>query len=85
MSMVQVRGSVMGDPWPARLGLPTPMVYEPSGRKTWEYKVLSREGADSVDLVETELQELGADGWLLVGIVVTQDRARAVYYLVREA
>jgi len=66
-----------------------PMVYErvPSEPVRWEYRVLTvdtRE-ADLSDAVQ--LNELGAQGWLLVGVLGSETTGRgsiANYYFVRQ-
>ena len=85
MSAIRVPHSFLDEQWTARPLLPTPMVYEEFERKKWEYKVITREGAGSLELAEDELQELGTDGWLLVGMMAPPEGDRAIYYLVREA
>ena len=85
MRMIRVPDSYFDEQWTARPLLPTPMVYEESERKKWEYKVITRERAAVLELGEDDLRELGADGWLLVGVLAAQTGDRATYYLVREA
>ncbi len=64
--------------------LHVPMVYEqmPVEPVSWEYRVLTMD-AREVDLPDTvQLNELGAQGWLLVGVLDqgTMGKSPLVYY-----
>jgi hypothetical protein len=57
---------------------PTVFVYE---RQAWEYKVITKNALDDVQLTEDELNALGKDGWELVGVV--PDLSAVRFYLKR--
>lgn len=69
------------------LPLQTPMVFEPAEPARWAYHVLSVDLREAGPLGEEQLTELGADGWLLAGIVQIPvgQSARLTYYFVRAA
>jgi len=75
----------------ARAGatLPLPIVYERVERTRWEYKLLSLDLREEAPLGEEQLQPLGAEGWLLAGIVEEPSASggvrRITYYFVRAA
>lgn len=64
---------------------PVPMVYEhvPAEPLNWEYRVLSIDLRESGLPSADELNELGGRGWLLVGVLNTDQRF-AHYYFVRQ-
>lgn len=64
---------------------PVPMVYEhvPAEPLTWEYRVLSVDPREYRAPTVEELNELGSQGWLLVGVLNTE-RQGAQYYFVRQ-
>lgn len=72
-----------------RLSLPIPMVYEdvPAVLARWEYRVLTVDTREQELLDEARLNELGRDGWLLVGMLeqpTRQERGLVHYYFVRQ-
>jgi hypothetical protein len=64
---------------------PVPMVYEhvPAEPLTWEYRVLSIDLREYDAPTADELNKLGSQGWLLVGMLNTE-RQGAHYYFVRQ-
>jgi hypothetical protein len=69
--------------------LHVPMVYESiaSSPQRWEYRVLSVDTREEELPDEVHLSELGAEGWLLVGVLEprqSEARARTCYYFVRQ-
>lgn len=67
---------------------PLPIVYEPAEPAQWEYHVVSIDPREDEPLDETALAALGADGWLLAGILPSpagEPKARIHYYFVRHA
>ncbi len=58
-----------------------PMIYI-ERRATWEYKQISRNVESEKPLDESELNELGKDGWEMTGIV--QQTSSVHYYFKRE-
>lgn len=66
-----------------------PMVYEniPASPLHWEYRVLSIDTREEALPDQAYLSELGAQGWLLVGVLEprqSEARARVYYYFVRQ-
>jgi hypothetical protein len=66
-----------------------PMVYEnvAASPQHWEYYILSVDTREEAPLDEVRLNELGAQGWLLVGVVEprgSEARSRVYYYFVRQ-
>lgn len=67
---------------------PLPIVYEPAEPAQWQYHVVSIDPREDEPLDETALSALGADGWLLAGILpppADEPKARIHYYFVRLA
>ncbi|HEX8731531.1 MAG TPA: hypothetical protein VF725_05665 [Ktedonobacterales bacterium] len=81
---------VFSQPTSQPFGLPLPIVYEQtSERVRWEYHVVSVDLREEPPLDEERLAALGAEGWLLAGIVPLPDTREAtrtlIYYFVRQA
>ena len=68
-------------PLPPPTGTPMPVPHVRMRPSRWEYKRLTRT-ADAPDLDEAELNELGRDGWELVGVVANPQGAQ--FYFKRE-
>lgn len=88
MVSMSLRGGFFGqnDVQPA---LHVPMVYESvvASQPNWEYRVLSVDPREEELPDEARLSELGAQGWLLVGVLEprqSEARTRVYYYLVRQ-
>lgn len=69
--------------------LHVPMVYEnvPASPQQWEYRVVSVDLREEAPLDEERLSELGAQGWLLVGVLEPshpESRPRVYYYFARQ-
>ncbi|HEV2583910.1 MAG TPA: hypothetical protein VGT44_23855 [Ktedonobacteraceae bacterium] len=62
-----------------------PMVYEhvPAEPLSWEYRILSIDLREQDMPTVEKLNELGGQGWLLVGALNT-DQRRVNYYFVRQ-
>jgi len=72
-----------------RRALPLPMVYEdvPVEPARWEYHVLSVDAREEGLPDAAQLNELGRDGWLLVGVLdqgATGKSSLVYYYFVRQ-
>lgn len=68
--------------------LPTPIVFERSEPQRWEYHVATIDPREESPLDDADLATLGAEGWLLAGIVHFPTSAaptRILYYFVRSA
>lgn len=68
--------------------LPLPIVYERIERTRWEYKIISIDLREEAPLGEEQMQPLGAEGWLLAGILEEPGASsirRISYYFVRAA
>jgi hypothetical protein len=68
---------------PSMLFVPTP-----EERARWEYKVVVVDPREDEPLEETRLAELGAEGWLLAGVVQSETgftAGKLYYYFVRAA
>lgn len=82
-------GDHLSDQKDVRFAVPIPMVYENVQHEPvrWEYRVLSVDAREE-DLPSTEqLNELGNQGWLLVGILdqgATGRSSLVQYYFVRQ-
>ncbi len=67
---------------------PLPIIYEPAEPAQWQYHVVSIDPREDEPLDERALAALGADGWLLAGILPPSpgsSSARIHYYFVRPA
>ncbi len=69
---------------------PTPIVFErvEAHPAPWAYRVVTLDPREEAPLDEPQLQELGAEGWLLAGILAyptSQAPQRLMYYFVRPA
>ncbi|HEY3991558.1 MAG TPA: hypothetical protein VGM01_01650 [Ktedonobacteraceae bacterium] len=69
--------------------LHVPMVYEniAATPQRWEYHVLSVDTREEELPDDARLSELGAQGWLLVGVLesrASETQARVYYYFVRQ-
>jgi len=76
---------MLSDERAAQVRLPVPMVYEeiPVEPPRWEYHVLSIDEREH-DLPSVErLNELGSQGWILVGVLNTEKHV-VHYYFVRQ-
>jgi hypothetical protein len=72
-----------------RTAIPMPMVYEdvPQTPAQWEYRVLTIDTREEEPLSVAQLNELGSEGWLLIGVLNLQERSRVTpihYYFVRQ-
>ena len=69
-----------------RPALPVPMVYEsvPVDPLRWEYRVLNVDTREESLPDVAMLNELGDQGWLLVGVLNTGDSRHIQYYFVRQ-
>ena len=69
-----------------RPALPIPMVYEnvPVDPMRWEYRVLHVDRREEALPDAAQLNELGDQGWLLVGVLNTGDSRHVQYYFVRQ-
>jgi hypothetical protein len=69
--------------------LPMPVVFDRAEPQRWEYHVLTIDPREDEALDETVLGKLGAEGWLLAGVLPYPsggaDSAKIVYYFVRAA
>jgi hypothetical protein len=68
--------------------LPMPVVFDRAEPQRWAYHVLTIDPREDEPLDETLLGKLGAEGWLLAGVVPYPAGANAnkiVYYFVRAA
>lgn len=84
--------------WPPRLATPPetpqghmpPMLFVPAPKDParWEYRVVIVDPREDEPLEETRLAELGAEGWLLAGVVQSETgftAGKLYYYFVRAA
>ncbi len=82
-------GDLLSDQKDVRFSVPIPMVYESVHNEPlrWEYRVLTVDAREA-DLPSTDnLNELGSQGWLLVGILdqgATGRSSLVQYYFVRQ-
>ena len=69
-----------------RPALPVPIVYEsvPAEPVRWEYRVLHVDTREEALPDAAQLNELGEQGWLLVGVLNTGDGRHIQYYFVRQ-
>jgi hypothetical protein len=72
-----------------RLPLPIPMVYEdtPPVLAQWEYHVLTIDTREEELPAEAQLNALGKEGWLLVGMLEqrgSREHGLVYYYFVRQ-
>lgn len=65
--------------------LPAPMVFEPAEPQRWAYRVVRIDPREDEPLDETVLNSLGAEGWLLAGIIAPREGRELCYYFVRAA
>jgi hypothetical protein len=73
---------------PGSFSVPTPVVFEPMAPQKWEYHVARIDTREQAPLDEDALGALGAEGWLLAGVLTLPGRADApylLYYFVRAA
>lgn len=73
-----------------RPSLPIPTVYEqlPSRPERWEYHVLSLETEEAPFLAPDQLNVLGREGWIMVGLLDERATGRGTkvhYYFMRHA
>jgi hypothetical protein len=67
---------------------PTPIIFEEAPRARWEYRVVTIDPREEEPLGEERLSALGAEGWLLAGILphpAERVVTRISYYFVRAA
>jgi hypothetical protein len=69
-----------------RPALPVPMVYEsiPIDPVRWEYRVLDVDTREEALPDVAQLNELGNQSWLLVGVLNAGDSRHIQYYFVRQ-
>ncbi len=72
-----------------RLSLPLPMVYEnvPVELPRWEYRVLTVDTREEALPDAEQLNELGAEGWSLVGVLEQSTSGKGsivFYYFIRQ-
>ena len=82
-------GDLLSDQKDVRFSLPIPMVYENvrSEPIKWEYRVRTIDVRGENLLSTAELNELGNEGWLLVGVLdqgATGRSSLVQYYFVRQ-
>jgi hypothetical protein len=66
--------------------IPAPMVFEPREPQRWTYHVVRLDLREDEPLDEALLNALGAEGWLLAGMLEPRtDRPYLYYYFVRAA
>ncbi|HLZ24187.1 MAG TPA: hypothetical protein VKQ30_18900 [Ktedonobacterales bacterium] len=78
------------DPPDRNPSLAVPIIFEKveAPRTLWEYHVVTIDPREQEPLGESELAALGADGWLLAGILphpAERVTSRVSYYFVRQA
>ncbi len=65
-----------------------PIVFERTDPPKWEYRVITVDLREEAPLDDDRLAALGADSWLLAGLIPISTRdtlPRVVYYFVRPA
>lgn len=82
--------TISAEPFGQSHTLPMPIIYErvESSRQKWDYKVVTIDPREELPLGEEQLAELGAEGWLLAGILQHPSErviSRISYYFVRPA
>ena len=69
--------------------IPAPMVFEPAEPQKWEYRTITIDPREDEPLDGAPLAALGAEGWLLAGILQPSTTGgsspRITYYFVRAA
>lgn len=60
--------------------IPAPMVFEPAEPQRWAYHIVRIDLREDEPLDEDTLNALGADGWLLAGIVEPHTSRPYLYY-----
>ncbi|HEX3271124.1 MAG TPA: hypothetical protein VHR15_10785 [Ktedonobacterales bacterium] len=78
--MFNISRGVMGDDSPRSPFVPTPFVYEPAQPQKWEYRVERIDRDERGPLDQERLTALGAEGWLLAGVVNWPGAQPATYY-----
>ncbi len=81
--------SIMSGQTDDRLSLPLPMVYEnvPVELPRWEYRVLTVDTREEALPDAASLNELGAEGWSLVGVLEQSTSGKGsivFYYFIRQ-
>ena len=76
------------DPFGQGSSLPMPIIYErvESALQKWDYKVVTIDPREELPLDDQRLAALGAEGWLLAGILQHPSErtvSRVSYYFVR--
>lgn len=72
-----------------RFSIPLPMVYEqaPVTLPRWEYRVLAIDSREEALPDATQLNEMGNEGWVLVGVLdqrASGGRPTVLYYFLRQ-
>ena len=75
-----VMTGVMRDDSPRSPFVPTPLVFEPAQPQKWEYRVEHIDRDEHGPLDQERLTALGAEGWLLAGVVNWPGAQPATYY-----
>jgi hypothetical protein len=68
-----------------RFGLPLPIVYEDAPALRWEYHVLTIDTRKQLLPDEARLNELGHEGWLLVGVLDQRETGLVQYIFARRS
>lgn len=81
--------TIMSEQTHDRMNLPLPMVYEqlPVELPRWEYRVLTIDTREEALPGAEQLNELGAEGWSLVGVLEQSTSGRGsivLYYFIRQ-
>lgn len=82
---LHISGGLLSDERTPQVHLPVPMVYEtvPDEPLRWEYRTLAIDSREQDLPSVTELNELGSQGWILVGVLNTEKHV-VHYYFVRQ-
>lgn len=83
---MQMRSIGFAKEEPGGFSLPTPVVFDPVTPQKWEYHVTRVDTREQPPLDEDALAALGAEGWLLAGVLTLPGKVDApylVYYFVR--
>jgi hypothetical protein len=81
-------GFTREEPGPGTSRQPTPVVFEPASPQRWEYRVVAIDTREEAPLDDARLNTLGAEGWLLAGVITLPGRSDAqhiLYHFVRSA
>lgn len=82
---LHISGGLLSDERTSQVHLPVPMVYEsvPDEPLRWEYRTLAIDSRERDLPSVIELNELGNQGWILVGVLNTEKHI-VHYYFVRQ-